>query len=372
VSVRSFALDAVRSDGWFERVVTNVPALGRLCDALGEALVALSLVAGFRILAAGIDRTTGEVTNLQWTRDADGSEVADAGPPDALRSEVMAVLLGDADPFVTLSSHPDPTELRDCIGTRYVLLAPLFGLTLLRLEVDALDGDPQVVVAHDQGEEAVGLKQFRRFLRSRVIDALQQRGARSMAIDLEQVELARKDFEAGRHDDVVARLGAWVSPLLMYLRTPEGASLDPKVKADLGRALGYLGESLHLLGRSEEGEETLRLAIQYAQDGHAASALYRALARLLIATGRRGESIGLIRRALTLEPTARELLPELAMGFLASGRVVAAAAIVRELRVEGVAPAILAPLEAAVRERLGPSWERLEAYLSDAPPSSAS
>ena len=47
MSGRAFGLESVRADGWFERVVGNVPALGRLCEALGEALVALSLVAGF-------------------------------------------------------------------------------------------------------------------------------------------------------------------------------------------------------------------------------------------------------------------------------------------------------------------------------------
>lgn len=368
MNARTYSLDAIRADGWFERVVGNVPALGRLCESLGEALVALSLVAGFRILSAGIDRATGEVTNLQWVRDSDGAEVSDAGNPDALRSEVMAALLGDADQVVELSRTPDVAELRECIGARYVLLAPLFGLTLLRLELDAIGVDPQLVLAHDQGEETVGLRQFRRFLRSRVIDALQQQRQRSVAIDLEQAELARQDFEAGRYEEVVGRLGAWVSPLLMYLRTPEGAALDGKTRADLGRALGVLGESLHLLGRSEEGEETLRLAVQYAQDGTASGELYRALARLLIATGRRAESIGLIRRALTLEPAVRELLPDLCLGYLAANRAVAALGLLRELRAAGVAPSTLEPIDAEVRERLGDHLTRFEAMLQATTP----
>lgn len=365
MSERSFELDAVRADGWFERVLENVPALGRLGESLGEALVALSLVAGFRIVSAGIERTTGEVTTLQWVRDADGSEVTDSGPPDALRSEVMAALLGDADGVVELSDAPDVSELRECIGARYVLLAPLFGLTLLRLEADPGADDLRLVLTHDQGQEAVGLRQFRRFLRSRVIDALQQQRSRSVAIDLEQAETARRDFEAGRYDDVVMRLGAWVSPLLMYLRTPEGAALDPRTRADLGRALGILGESLHLVGRSEEGEETLRLAVQYAHDGPAAGELYRALARLLVATGRRAEAIGLIRRALTLEPAVRELLPELALGYLAANRAVAAVGVLRELHASGAEAAVTAPLEAELRERFGERYDRFVELAGD-------
>lgn len=363
MNVRSYDLDIIRADGWFERVVTSVPALGRLCESLGEALVALSLVAGFRIVSAGIDRATGEVTTLQWVRDAEGSEVTDSGPPDALRSEVMAALLGDADSVVELSDVPDPGELRDCVGPRYVLLAPLFGMTLLRLDVEPDSEEPRLVLVHERGQETVALRQFRRFLRSRVIDVLQQQRARSVAIDLEQAEVARDDFEAGRYDDVVSRLGPWVSPLLMYLRTPEGAALDPKTRADLGRALGILGESLHLLGRSEEGEETLRLAVQYAHDGPAAGELYRTLARLLIATGRRVESIGLIRRALTLEPAVRELVPDLALGFLAANRAVAALGVLRELRSSGVEAAVIEPIEQELRERFGDHLTRFDAHL---------
>jgi tetratricopeptide (TPR) repeat protein len=366
VSARSFDLEVIRSDGWFERVVTSVPALGRLCESLGEALVALSLVAGFRIVSAGVDRASGDVTALQWVRDAEGSEVTDSGPPDALRSEVMAALLGDADEVVELSDEPDGNELRDCIGARYVLLAPLFGLTLLRLEAEAEFEEPRLILTHERAQEAVALRQFRRFLRSRVIDVLQQQRARSVAIDLEQAEVARQDFDAGRYDDVVTRLGPWVAPLLMYLRTPEGAALDPKTRADLGRALGLLGDALHLLGRSEEGEETLRLAVQYAHDGPAAGELYRTLARLLIATGRRVESIGLIRRALSLEPAVRELVPDLAHGYLAAGRTVAAVGVVRELRASGADLVVTEPIEVELRERLGDHYARFEAHVAHA------
>ena len=45
MSTRRHPLDGVRADGWFDRVLAGVPALGRLCAGIGEALVALSLVA---------------------------------------------------------------------------------------------------------------------------------------------------------------------------------------------------------------------------------------------------------------------------------------------------------------------------------------
>ncbi len=124
---------------------------------------------------------------------------------------------------------------------------------------------------------------------------------------------------------------------MMYLRTPEGAALEPNTRAELARALGCLGDALRNLNRAEEAEEVLRLGSQYAQDGAAAAELYRSLARVLIARNRRAESIALIRRALSLEPAHTELLPDLALGFLASGRAVAAAAILQELH-DGARP----------------------------------
>jgi tetratricopeptide (TPR) repeat protein len=361
VTTRSYELDAIRADGWFERVVESVPALGRLCEGLGEALVAMSLVAGFRIVSAAVDRTSGEVTNLQWVRDTGSGESADGGNADALRTEVMGVLLGEADDDVALSEDPSAEELRECIGARVVLLAPLFGLALQRLDVAQDASEHRLVVAHEQGQESVPLRQFRRFLRSRVVDALQQQRSRSVAIDLEQAEVAHADFAAGRHEAVVTRLGPWVSPLLMYLRTPEGAALDLKIRADLARALGG---ALHALGRVEEAEETLRLAVQYAHDGAAAPELYRTLAKMLVATGRRGESIGLIRRALSLDPESQELLPDLALGYIAAGRAVAAVGVLTDMRASNASAASCQEVEEVLRERLGESYTRWSRHVS--------
>ncbi len=364
---RTFALDGVRSDGWFERVVSNVPALARLCEGIGEPLVALALVAGFRIVSAGLDRVTSEVTTLQWVRDgSDGTEVNDAGPPDGLRSEVMAALLGDADVLAELPDDADDATLRSFVGTRYVLLAPLFGITLRTLTV-ASPEDARLVVAHDGAEESVGLRQLRRFLRSRVIDVLQSQRKSTVAIDLEQTEVARVAFMAGRYDDVVGRLGGWISPLMMYLRTPEAAALEPRTRAELGQALGLLGESLDRLGRSDEGEETLRLAIQYAQDGPAAAELYRALARVLVGRGRRSESIGLIRRALTLEPAVRDLLPDLALGFIETRRAVAAIACLREMHSAGMEGARVDAVDTALRDYFGTAYDTLLGHLKPRP-----
>lgn len=361
---RSYDLEGVRADGWFERVVSNVPALSKLCESLGEALVALSLAAGFRVVSANIDRLNNEVSSIQWIREGDnGTEVTDQGSPEALRTAVLAALLGDADGVVVIPEEPDQAALRAAVGLRYILLAPLFGLVLRRLVVDGR-GEAQVLVTHERGEEVVALRHLRRFLRSRVIDALQPQRSRSVAIDLDEAERAHAALRGGRYDEVVGRLGGWISPLMMYLRTPEGAALQPSTRSDLARALGCLGDALLHLNRAEEAEEVLRLGSQYAQDGAAAAELYRALARVLIARDRRGESIGLIRRALTLEPAHTEMLPELALAFVDTRRGAAALGVLQELRSLGIDAARVAAVEHAVREYFGEDLARYEDFVS--------
>ncbi len=360
---RRYDLAAVTADGWFERVLGSVPALVQLCNALGEPLVALSLAAGVRILSAAVDPGAGVVRGLQWARDEDGLEQSREGSPETLRAEVMALLLAEGDPALPVT-HDDPTLLREAIGLRTTLLAPLFGLRLLTLHVG--EDETRITVAHDRGEETVSLRQLRRFLRSRAVEALQPRG-RGFSIDLGEVALAREELAAGRHEAVVARLGTWITPLTMYLRSAEGQSMPPAQRAELARALGVLGASLEALGRADEAEEVLRLGTQWALDGEAAPDAYGALALCLVRMGRRAESIGLLRRALTFDPARVALRLELGKAYLASGRAVAALGVVRALRRDGVAEAALHDLDAEVHARLGEALVRYEAALVPAP-----
>lgn len=364
---RTFELDGVRADGWFDRVLGSVPALERLCEGVGEPLVALSLVAGLRIVSAGIDRVSGEVSSLHWVRETgDGREVTESGPPDALRGAVMAALVSDAESTGAIPEGDDPAAVRAFLGPRYVLLAPLFGITLRRLTASP-DEEARVLVKHEGGEETVPLRQLRRFLRARVLEVLQAMNRdRAVAIDLELVEVARAAHADGRFEDVVGRLGGWVGPLMAYLRTPEAAALDARMRGDLARALALLGDAFDRLGRAEEGEETLRLAVQYSHDGPAAAETYRVLARVLLRHERWGEAIGLIRRSLALEPEAKDLLPDLAFGYLETGRAVAALSCYRALRAAGSDDPRMATLERALRARFGEALARFEALVGEA------
>ncbi len=98
--------------------------------------------------------------------------------------------------MVVVPAEPDQNALRAAVGLRYILLAPLFGIVLRKLTVDA-QGDAHLLVSHERGEEMVALRHLRRYLRSRVIDALQPQKSKSVAIDLEEAERARAALRGG-------------------------------------------------------------------------------------------------------------------------------------------------------------------------------
>lgn len=361
-----YDLGPVITDGWFERVVSSVPELERLCEVLGEALVALSLAAGLRVVSLTVTRDSGEVGALQWSRDEPGPEGGESthdGSVDQFRTTVLTVLLSEGD-FTGEAKPEDPAVLRAMVGLRTLLLSPLFGLRLKQLELSE-GQDPRVTVSHDRGEETVTLRQLRRFLQGRVVEALRPRSA-GLTVDLSLAEQARDDFAKGRFDVVVARLGPWVAPLTLLLRTAEGQSATSERRATLARGLKLLGQSLERLARHDEAEEVLRLGAQWALDGDAGAELYSALAEVLVSQGRRAESIGLYRRALSLDPTHLGWKAELALAYVDAGRAVAAVGLLGELRAAAFDDPRVETLDERLKATLGPPLAAFEAHLAGA------
>ena len=327
-------LDGVRADGWFDRVLSGVPALGRLCSGVGEALVALSLVAGYRIVSASVDRNTSAVSELQWGRDVPGGpEVQAAGTPDELRDAVIASLLREEE-YPALRGPVDDDALRAIVGVRTILLAPLFGVDMRALLV----GEEGILLAlgADDGEVEVPLPEVRKFLGARVVEVLRAARPRTVSVDLAQLDAVCEASAEGRDDDVIAVMAPQFGTLMSYLRTPDGAAMGPEARAVVARALVALGRSLMRLERADECGDAFRLAAQYAQDGPAAAEVYLHLGESLLTLGRPAEAIGPLRRATALDSKLRATVrPSLARCYLDTGRAVAAAGVIEELRAEG-------------------------------------
>jgi len=340
---RDFDLDAVRTDGWFERIGEGIGSFQALCEIVGERFFAFSIIVGARITALTVDRRNPDLSLVDFVvglGDAeDGLEPQRLTLADFRRRLVGALLVEDDKPA------PEPTRATEIeviqlyIGVRYLLLAPLYGYSLRKLQLDDEEG-AQLVVLHDGVEETHDLDAFRFRVRALVREELERiaTGSRS-AIDLSKVSEAEAAALRKEWAKVVQLLGSWPAPLAIFLRTPEGQLLTSDARGLIAKGLGLLGSACVHLGEIEQAEEVFRIGIQYAQEGVAAADLFRRLGEALLQNERPGEAIGPLRRALAFGGAASDVMPPLARAFLKRKRFVAAYACLREA------------LEAGVRER---------------------
>jgi tetratricopeptide (TPR) repeat protein len=360
-----FTLDAIRTDGWFERIGESIGSFQALCDIIGARFFAFAMITGARITALTVDRRNPDNTLVDFTVGAPDAEVT-ASDTQRLtladfRRRLVAALVTD-EPIAPPPARPTDTEAVQLhIGVRYLLLAPLYGYSLTRLYVD---GDlTEVELLHDGVAEKYELAELRARIRTHVREELDriQRGGRG-AIDLGRITEAEAAEANGEHIRVIELLGAWPAPLAIFLRTPEGQLLAPDTRALIAKGLGYLGSACIALGEVHKGEEILRLAVQYAGDGPAAPEIYARLGESMARDGRAGEAIAPLRRAANLGADGERIWPALARAFADRGRLLAAYSAVLEAEAAGVDRSKLSPILDRIHEQLGPelgSWQKL-------------
>jgi tetratricopeptide (TPR) repeat protein len=359
---RTIALDAVRTDGWFERIGESIGSFQALCDIVGERFFAFSLVAGVRITALTVDRRTPDATIVEFVAGEEDGLSRRVSLPE-FRRQLVGALLTYEPSGPAPARDTDVDAIQAHIGIRYLLLAPLFGISLrkLILQPDA----SEIVVQRDGFEEVLGLEELRIGIGALVRQELEraQSGARG-AIDLSKVAEAETAAAAGDSAKVVSLLGSWPAPLAIFLRTPEGQALAPDARQLIAKGLGLLGTACAKLGESPQAEEILRLGIQYAGESALAGELFRRLGEAFLTDGRPGEAIAPLRRALVLGAPERDIMPLLARAYLRRGRHVAAMACVRRAIVAGAPPADVALEQTQIERHLGIPLTRWQALMA--------
>ena len=354
---RVFDLDAVRTDGWFERIGEGIGSFQALCEILGERFFAFSIIVGARITALTVDRRNPDLSLVDFVvgvRESDDNlEPQRLTLADFRRRLVGALLVEDDKETAAPSRDTEIEVIQLYIGVRYLLLAPLYGYSLRRLAIGGPDGK-RIVVLHDGIEETHELDAFRSRIRALVREELERlaSGSRS-AIDLSKVaeaEVASKNSEWGK---VIQLLGSWPAPLAIFLRTPEGQSLSAEARNLISTGLGILGSACVAVGELEQAEEVFRIGIQYAQEGAAAADLFRRLGEALLESERPGEAIGPLRRALAFGGPAAAVMPALARAFLMRKKWVAAYACLQGALEAGVAQSAISPELEDVESALG-------------------
>ena len=362
---REFSLDAVRTDGWFERIGDGIGSFQALCDIVGEAFFAFSMITGARITALTVDRRNPDNTLVDFV--IGGADEEGDPEPQRLtlvdfRHRLVGALLTEDDTPGPPDKDDDVEGLQLHIGVRFLLLAPLYGYSLNTLRVSGRESF--LLVQRDGEDETFELTEFRARIRAHVRDELDRASAGSRsAIDLTKVAEAEKAAEAGEHMKVVQLLGAWPAPLAIFLRTPEGQMLTPDARALIAKGLGLLGSACAALGETSQGEEVLRLGVQYAQDGQAAADIFQRLGATLLAEERYGEAIGPLRRAIRLGGPAEDLWPELARAFIKREKFAAGFVCLRRAREAGAEEGKLGELSRVIDTKLGPALTTFRARV---------
>lgn len=363
---RVFTLEAVRADGWFEKLGEGSPNFQQLCEVVGERFLAFSIIAGVRIAGVTVDRRSPDATLIDFVvGDEEGEHRLPLGE---FRRRLASTIVAEEDYLAEVPESPTPEDLQAFIGFRFVLLAPLFGIRLAELRLDAREGgageDAAVVVDLGAAADEVGIDDFRELLRERVRgEAEQARPTAPFAIDLNAIPRAEKLAAAEDWEGTIDLLGAWPGPLSLLLRTSEGQRLAPDVKASLARAMGLLGTSYVKTSKFDWAEEVMRLGIQWGQDSRAAGDLFRRLGESCVVRDRHGEAIGLLRRALALGAKEKKVLPLLAQSYVARGKFVAAAICLDRAVAAGVPGPDIAGLRGPADEALGNAWAKFRARV---------
>ena len=358
-------LESVRADGWFEQLAVDIPEFEQLCQVVGRRFVAFSFISGVRISSVAYDAHNPHASLVDFSI-GEGGETQQL-PLSELRERLGAALLAGDELEDDLPPDPSPDDIRNHIGRRYLLLAPLFGLGLEALEVGG--GEPMLRLRLGGSTEAISVQGLRDVIHNAVrSEVARARPSQAFSIDFKKVPVAEAANVRGDYDETIALLGAWPGPLSMFLRTPQGQALGPAERGKLVRALSALGEAYLRKRQGEWAEDVLRLGIQFGQELPASAPLFSLLGQVRLEGGRYGEAIGLLRRALALGVDRRVSMPALAQCFVERGRYVAAMACLDEAIEAGVDPKELGALRERVDRALGPAAKRLSELLAEDEP----
>jgi hypothetical protein len=359
-------LKAARADDWFDKVANSAPNFEQLCDAIGRKYVAFALVAGVRITALAIDPRQADNTQVTFSIGDHGEEHTMA-LPEFRRALTQALV--QPDELIDAPSDLDSTEsVQRYLGVRYLLLAPVFGITVHELRVGG-DKEPSLVIGLGSLADEVSVEEFREVIREAVRREEQaSRPQRPFAIDLGKIPEAEAALKRGDHERTIELLDPWAGPLSMLLRTPQGQNLGAEAKAALARALGLLGAAYTKREEYPSAEEVLRLGVQWVQDGEVAGQLFAQLGEIALHQGQYGQAIGLLRRAITLGCPRATVLPALADAFMSRGRAVPALACIEEAVGLGVSADKLADTRAKALEKVGGPYQAFRQLVASKAP----
>lgn len=366
--MREISLADVRADGWFTRVGQGSSTFTQLLGILGERPFAYSLIVGVQITSVMVDRRQLDSSIVSFVVGEEPTE--HKMPLGEFKRRVTLALLEDEGERPALPESPVVMDVHAFLGPRFVLLSALDGVTLESLRVQD-DGAATVVFSASGARHEVPVDELEQGLLDRVReDASALAASTRSTFDLAAIPEAEARSSRGDWDGTIELLASWAGPLSMIVRTAEGQRLGAEVRTQLARALGLLGTAYAKKREFEQGENVLRLGIQWGQEGAISAELFYRLGLSALERNESGEAIGHLRRSLALGHARAEIMPRLAHAFADRGRFVAAMTCVDEATALGVPDVALAATRALCDAALGDAWRAFRGYVPLSNPAS--
>lgn len=362
---RTIDLAPIRADGWFAKLGEGSATFEQLCDLVGEAFVAFAAISGVRIQSVAVDSMSPSFSQVEFSI-GDG-ETQSLALIDFQR-RLCGALLADSDqPPALPGQHPSAEEVQSYIGHRYLLLAPIFGVTLKELRMREGEA-PALLVGVGTLEEEVSVASFRNVILARIRNEMMAlESSQSMTLDLDVFEKADSLAETGAFDEVVDLLAPWTTKIALMLRS--GKADSEEIQRGVVRAMGTLGNALIETDDLAGADEVLRLGVQWAQHIGGGGRLFALLGRVALLHQQYGQAIGFFRRAISLGENESSVVADLAHCYHARKRWVATVACVDRALKEERDDADLQRLQ-TMREdavgQLGSAWTDFKAALEGA------
>jgi tetratricopeptide (TPR) repeat protein len=360
-SPRVYDLSSAHPDGWFDEVLAQSKDFERACEIIGRSTLGLALIAGARILSLTANPHSQDRTMVEFASGQDPT--VRQVPLPAFRETIGQYLLTPLESW-NLPDEPDDEALQAHIGGRYMLEASLFQVRPLELRYDL--GLSEITLQFNGVRHVLALEDLRDVLDERVRSELGLDRQNDTAIDLAVVDEAEEANAHGNWAATIAMLNPWLTPISMLLRTGESETLSEEIHGRLSVSLDLLGTAYAKMGELDAANEVLRLGVQWAGESGKAGGLYLALGRACVASGKHGEAIGLLRRAIRLGADERETLPLLARSMCAREQRLAAMVCLERAGALGADASELDAARADLELGLGDAWQRFRAWMSDA------
>jgi tetratricopeptide (TPR) repeat protein len=282
--------------------------------------VAFSLIAGIRIFLLEFERPFPQNTIINFK--IQGSEKKYSLHLTEFREKLVATMLAKDPPLKEPRPPLNLEKALELIGTRYILLAPLFGYKILSLIIKPSLPKHEIKFKYQDKLAKVSLLEFRELIRTEIkkeLSLLQKR----FVLEPQTILEAKLANQRQDPEKVIKLLGSWFEPLSTLFYASHLYQISKEEREKISYVFFLLCGAYKDLKKWEFAEEAARLGIQYSPEGEYTGKMYKKLGDIMLERKEFGQAIGMYRRALKLGVSCLNIYSSLGWAFLERKKYIA-------------------------------------------------